>query len=282
MTINIVTHAIHETFFLPLWLAYFRSAVPEARLHVILTPSENDDIDALKVRYGDDVVWREWVPAVQGDDNQMNDVVEGYERELFASGDCSVFVHTDPDEFLLPHSGECLSEWFKRFEASDRTLSRPQGWQVVQQPNEAAVFSKDIDVFYDRDARYRSTTYCKPCITKNAITWVRGFHKRCGKNRNQKIDTDPVDPTLDMVHLHHLDVDVFMERHLWRRSQVDAGSMHKNQGFMSINDNDDVIKFFATLVPPWQPNHFTYNEMRAHGKVSVPDAWRGKILRSDF
>ena len=280
MTHHLCTHSYNDNLFLPIWLKYHGEADLTLNLHVIITPSREGEVEEYRLRFPN-VEFIVWVPDTKGDDNAMIEIVEALERDLFARG-ATLFGHLDADGYAIPANGDSLGTWIKQFMANpSKQVARAQGWEIVHKPDtEPPAFQDSDDLLAGRNSCYVSKPYSKPCFVKVQSTWERGFHKRCvsASDRCKKIDSDNVDPTLDLVHVALFDLQYTLDHF----AMINSGrlGLHSNWTYTKGINEAGFRKFHNTFIAPWDQNNVNRASSRQMGVRPVKDIWRGKLLRT--
>jgi len=278
MSNHLCTHAYHDDLFLTIWLKYHSVADPTLNLHVILTEEHEGEADDYRSRFPN-VDFVVWSPTTRGDDTAMVVQVEELQRRLFTTG-AKVVGHLDADEYVIPTNSESLCEWMQRFANDEsRTVCRATGWQVFHKPDiEPPAFQTSSDILEGRNHAYESTGYSKPCFVKQPTTWALGFHKRCvDANQRRSRINDPIDPTLELLHLSFFDLQFVVDRHAWVNS--DRSKLSDSWHYARNVAEASFRKFLNDLVPPWEPGHYDFMMMRKTGSKPVKEHWRGKLLK---
>jgi len=222
----VFTISKNEAVILPIWVDYYAKIFGNENVYILDHQSNDGSTDDLLCNTilikNEEYFARRW----------MVDMVNQFQHELLKEYETVIFVETD--EFLIPNSDKYadLMDYVEKMEAD---VIRNVCYEVWHNPDEepALDFTKPIlkqrKYWYRRDATTRvggaGDHADKPAITKIPIYWGLAY-----KAASQLIDGIHIamdietDEDLIFVHLHRVDYDWCLERHLWRSQQTFARS----------------------------------------------------------
>jgi len=247
----VLTIVHNEPFFLPIWLGYYSRFFAPEDIYVLDHEStdgstERDGFVRIPVSHDSvDHVWMvETVAGVQ------NELIERYE----------VVVVIDSDEIVAPDPR--TGDLGKYIDALDDDFVNCHGVELIHVRDEEPPYDPARPILDQRHYWFPNYFYNKPAIARVPMEWTPGFHNRADKAQNP-------DPSLELIHLHRLDYDMCLERHLtrearqWHPRDVCLGWAHHNR----IVENQEFDCWFYRGQP--DPN------VPLIARTPIPAYWRG-------
>jgi len=193
-----ITIVRNESFFLPLWLAYYGGQFGPENCLVLdhgSTDGSTDGLPCRVVRLGHEPCYdHEWLAGTAAE-WQANLLGEGFRAVV-----CS-----DVDEML------CHPQGLRRFAKSlPAAACRATGYHLVQGPGEAA-YDAARPIMAQRGWWRHDRLYDKTLIAQEPLQWEVGFHFLAGKQQGTPTEG------LTLVHLHGFDRAQARQRHEARR-----------------------------------------------------------------
>lgn len=265
-TLAAFTIVRNEPVFLDMWCSYYSKHVSEENLYVLDNNTTDDSIKNTTKRWP-----KIHVVNIQNRDafdyTWMTNTVKTFQRALLRAYEAVIF--SDSDEFLMPILGD-LRQYCDDFLKSERQYVRAEGWGVVHQIDS----EPEIDLnrpLSNRNSMFRAPMYDKTLISKVPLEWARGFHTiyRDGK----KLNEDPVDETLCVLHVRDIDLNTFHQRCINRSKMqaVPGGSFHGAEASI-----EQIKAYFRTLETSWTatPTREYLDEKRR-----VPESWKNQLTK---
>jgi hypothetical protein len=213
---------------LPIWLKHYRRTFADEDIYVIDHDTQDGSTDNLGVTvipvHNPEAFRHQWlVDQVQ---RVQAELLERYEVVLFAEADEMVYA---------PHAE--LIEVLEAFRKSDSQFTNVVGYEAIHVMDEQPKLDRTIPIVKQRPLWYRETHMDKPLITKIPLTYGAGFH-HCQYSRMY-------DWNLFMFHLHRMDYDLMLERHIWRNTKwnlVDEGGLGWHHHIYEANAVRDLMQ----------------------------------------
>lgn len=188
-----------EPVFLPIWLRYHQRFFAPEDIYVL----DNDTTDGSTDRQG---FVRIPVSHNRVDHVWMVETIQAKQRELLENYE--VVLTTDVDEIVAPSPGwGTLGDYIDRF---DEEWVNCLGYEVLHLPDREAPLDLDRPLLAQRRYWFANDGYDKAALASVPVGWKTGFHGREDERWN-------LDPDLRLVHLHRIDHDICMDRHVTRR-----------------------------------------------------------------
>jgi len=252
----------NEPLFIPVWARYYQKHFPTEDIFVL--DHDSDDPITLQVS-------REFnrVPVhrtASFDHEWLRDTVKSFQAFLLRSYELVLFVEVD--EIVAPEPKrypEGLSEFIEHFGASDKSLSRCTGYEIVHDARGGEdALDWEAPILAQRRQCRRSVSYSKPLLARIPLEWSLGFHN---------LETDSLSlprPSrhLLLFHLHRVDYDSCFARTLETAARNWSGvDLEKNRAAQNrITDEDEFERWFYT--------DFTDD---LYEMQSLPESWKEVI-----
>lgn len=209
-----------ESVFLPIWLKHYRQTFADEDIYVIDHETKDGSTDNLGVNiipvFNAEAFRHQWlVDQVQ---KVQNELLEKYEVVLFA----------EADEIVYSEREGTLLEALEDFKNSDQQYVNMIGYECVHLIDEEAPLDLTKSIIAQRQKWLKEPMYDKPLLTKIPLSYNVGFHS-CHLPTNLGFG-------LHLLHLHRMDYDLMLQRHVWRNTQwnvVDDGLGWQNRVFES-------------------------------------------------
>lgn len=242
----------NESVFLPLWARYYAQHFNPEDIYilnhqstdgsVLSAKSKNPGIRILPV-YNELSFSHEW----------LRDTVSSFQRFLLQSYDQVLFA--EADEIVAAAPGvhpEGLKQYMAR---NPKMICRCTGFEIVQTEGELGI-NWEQPLIAQRSTMIRCPTYSKPILSKVPLDWEMGFHDL----RNTSLKPDP---SLLLLHLHRIDYQYTLERHLsavrrkWSPQDTEQGRGWQNR----VVDPAEFDRWYKFTRPGESIEH-------------IPDAWK--------
>jgi hypothetical protein len=211
MNIAIATMVYNERINLPIWLRYYREAVPSAALFVIDHSSDDGSTEQLPG------VNRVTLPRKELDEWSRTRLVNHLQAALLQFYD--LFVYTDCDELIVPDPANYPS--LEAHLVDQRyDYASPVGLTLMHLIDREAPIDLAKPLLAQRRYCQFQSRMCKPLITRVPLKWEPGFHA-CDKPIH-------VDPGLYMFHTKTIDQGLALDRLrvtrglTWSQEAIDA------------------------------------------------------------
>jgi hypothetical protein len=190
--VAVVTDAISDQFFFPLWYCYYSNIFGSENLFLVTYQGDSNNFLAyvlggivkLPVLYSD--------PVRRG-------VITGLVTTLLETYDAVVRVDTDEILVVDPLSAPSLGEFVQSLDGPYITA---RGFDVVQLPDEAPLGEDRASILLRRTVAYPNSALNKTCIVQTPVNWTSGFHW---------CSTFPYFGHLFMLHLKRVDINWQLE-----------------------------------------------------------------------
>lgn len=192
-----------ESVFLPIWLKHYRQTFADEDIYIIDHESKDGSTENLGVNvipvFNAEAFKHQWlVDQVQ---RVQAELLEKYEVVLFAESD--EIVYTEREGTLL--------ETLEDFRNSDHEYVNVVGYECVHIMDEEGPLDLSKPIVAQRQKWIKETQYDKPLLTKVPLSYAVGFHT-CDRQTNFGFG-------LCMFHLHRMDYDLMLKRHIWRNTE---------------------------------------------------------------
>jgi hypothetical protein len=226
----------NESFFLPIWLKYYKKYFNDSDIYVLDHQSTDGSTNNLTVNV---------VPIVNElafDHQWLCDTVQNQQAKLLEEYECVIFAESDE---LLYSTSYPLNELINKF-LSDTHVNYITcvGHEVIQNLDTETPMLEGEELFKKRNYWFDYGDYDKTLISKIPLTWIWGFHlTRVGE---KKYGYD-----LHMAHLHRCDFELMLKRHEERANKWKLKDDGAGVGFQHrIGDRDGVLKYFNKIPSP--------------------------------
>ncbi|MFT4261396.1 MAG: glycosyltransferase family 2 protein [Candidatus Woesearchaeota archaeon] len=182
-----------ESYFLPLWIAYYKSVAD----YILVLDNNTEDGSTKNL----DVDVREVKGEYAYDQKFINKVVRKTQRELLKEYD--YVIYAEADEILIPLNQDLRDYIIEK----DENAIMAQGYDVVQLEGEKEA-PYDSNILFERTMMEFQWDICKTLIAKIPLNWDLGFH-------NPGVDYYE-DPDFYMIHLHKINKYYAFHRRLER------------------------------------------------------------------
>lgn len=222
----VFTIAQNEPVFLPIWARYYRRHFAADDCFVL----DHDSTDPTTVTIAKHF---HRVPIHRNhsfDHNWLRTTVQQFQRFLLQSYELVLF--TEIDEIVATDPVTCpggLREYLATV-PDDQAHVRCTGWEIVQQPDEAAI-DWHRPLLAQRAHGAASRAYSKPLLARVPLDWQVGFHHA----ENVPPFPEGVDPRLLLLHLHRIDFGYCLQRNQaaaarkWSADDVAVGAGAQNR-----------------------------------------------------
>jgi hypothetical protein len=193
-TSAVFTISRNESFFLPIWLAYYKRYFDEKDIYVLDHDSSDGSTDSMQnciLIHNKLTQNNKWLIDVTCDFQKK--LLSRYENVLFTNVD--EIIVADPDVY------NGLDNFIF---SNQENIVACTGYEVIHLLDEPA-YDPNFNVLSNRHW-YRNTVYDKPLLSKIPLEWAAGWH---GLTNFQV----PKNPDLFLIHLHRMDYGVCYARH---------------------------------------------------------------------
>jgi hypothetical protein len=180
---------------LPIWIRYYREAVPSAALFVIDHASDDGSTDHMLG------VSKLPLPRREVDEWSRTSLINHLQQALLQFYD--LFIYTDCDELIVPDPANYPS-LEAHLTAQRYEYASPVGLTLVHLTDMEAPIDLTKPLLTQRRYCQFQATMCKPLITRVPLKWEPGFHA-CDKPIH-------VDQGLYMFHTKAVDKDLALNR----------------------------------------------------------------------
>lgn len=194
----VFTMVKNEKWFLPIWLNYYSKFFNECDIYVLDHQSTDNSIENCKNQYSTvNFIQLQYEPF---DDVFKINEIKKLQKNLLEKYD--VVVYSDPDELIVPIDSFNLSEYLDRFNSSNNTSIKCDGWELIHLPDRG---EPEIDltksILSQRKYWFHSEKwYSKVLISKEPLNWSPGLHTITNNTTS--------DNNLKLIHLHRIDYDL--------------------------------------------------------------------------
>lgn len=227
----------NETYFLDIWVKYYRKYFNVGDLYILNHNTARCDALTTLTRYrsiGINIidVHRDF----SFDHHWLRDIVQAFQSFLLLSYDSVLFAESD--ELIITDPEVHSNGLIGLLEAKD--VYRCIGYNIIHYYKEELAFDFETDpLLYQRKWWHRATNYDKTLISNKTLNWHIGFHSCMAQ---------PEKPTdgLYLAHLHRLDYSLCKIRHKeqanrkWSASDLAANRGQQNR----IYEDDKFEKWF--------------------------------------
>lgn len=187
---------------LPIWLKHYRRTFADEDIYVIDHETQDGSTADLGVNvipvFNPEAFRHQWlVDQVQ---RVQAELLERYEVVLFAEADEMVYS---------PHAK--LIDVLKAFRTSEAQYTNVVGYEAIHRIDDEPALDLTQPIVDQRPWWYREVHMDKPLLTKMPLQYGAGFH-HCQYNRDYSWN-------LFMYHLHRMDYDLMLQRHIWRNTK---------------------------------------------------------------
>lgn len=212
----------NESWFLPIWLKYYRRLFAPSDLYVL----DHNSTDGSTTGISDVCSPMQVHRDRSFDHTWLSTTVSAFQRFLLQSYERVLFVEVD--EIVIPDPAfyADLRDYIARCRVP---VARCTGFEVVHYKDEEPPIRLDEPLLAQRRYWHASALYSKPLLAAEPTTWVRGFHEATSHPKAKP------DPQLFLVHLHRLDYDACVARHrrsaaaTWNERDVAEGHGMQNR-----------------------------------------------------
>lgn len=219
MKIACFTIIQHEPAYFPIWLRHYSQNFPPEHIHVLhhLLPDDlqihewNEQYRYLKQTYG--FSDREIRNDASFDHEWLRLQVMGEQARLLSEYDAVLFSEVDEIIATTAPGGDLARFAADRLDSSDFVVF--DGYEVVQKLDEEPPIHWGERLLEQRRYWYNSSTYSKPLLSKIPLNWSWGFHAcaECTVPYRYR------DPEGVLIHLHKLDFNTCLSRHISNASR---------------------------------------------------------------
>ncbi len=207
----VFTMVHNEDRMLRVWLAYYSRHFAPEDIYVL----DHDSDDGSTDRPGFN---RIPVSNPEFDNVWQLEKVQDMQEKLLEDYDTVLF--TDVDEIVVPHPdlGD-LAEYMNTFEEDFVNCA---GHEIIHLPDREPALDFDRPILEQRGYWFENAAYSKAVLVSQPSKWEPGFHRRADGHFK-------VDPDLLMVHLHRVDYETCLNRHLnwkkrkWSKRRIEQG-----------------------------------------------------------
>ncbi|MDQ3762350.1 MAG: RICIN domain-containing protein [Actinomycetota bacterium] len=247
----VMTIVRNESVFLPIWLRYYRQFFSAQDMYVL----DHQSTDGSTKGHG---FVRVPVSHPEFGVGWQLDVVQSYQHELVGRYD--VVLYTEVDEIVAPDPRlDDLGTYIDRF---DEDFVTCQGYEVLHQKDHEPPFDPTRPVLGQRFMWYANPVYSKSLLASVPMLWNGGFHERHDGQTNN-------DPHLYLIHLHRMDYDICLARHL-DRVRFPLAQMDRDRSWGYQNRIVDPAWFSSWFF------HDSGSSMPIHPEF-IPQWWRDLV-----
>ena len=244
----IITCVRNESYFLPIWLAYYSKYFTNEDIYVIDNDSTDGSTDNLSCNVIDfHTDYFTDTPLLTKKVNELHtELLEDYE----------FVIYTDIDEMIVPKDGSTLGEFLQRALESDRRFYTCTGYNVYHVADEEPDIDLDKPILRQRKYMFKDTGYDKTLISRVQPNWGLGFHDA---NNFDGISVEDEDGNVTrifetgkpnhndgiyLLHLHYFDFKI----HHSKKMSFAGSKIHPHQGHISwqnkIFDEEELTNHF--------------------------------------
>jgi hypothetical protein len=246
----VITMVHNEPVFLPIWLRYYSRFFDPGDIYVLDNDSTDGSTDGegfVRIPVENDEVDHTW----------MVRTIEGLQGELLERYD--VVLVTDVDEIVapVPQLGS-LDRYLARF---DEEWVNCLGYEIIHMRDREPPLRPDQPILEQRRFWFPNDGYDKAALGTVPMEWRPGFHGRADNKFR-------LDPDLRMIHLHRMDYDICLQRHMQRRRRAWA-EQDAREGWAAhnrITEEEDFERWF------YEDSSVNGVEIRPE---EIPPEWRG-------
>lgn len=204
----------NEEWYLPMWIKYYSQYFDPEDMYILCHNCSGPVEETIDQAEQDGINIKRLSTDVIFDHDWLLDTIKSKQVELLERYDYVLF--TDCDEFVVP-VGKTLREYI---DTADQDAYRCHGY----------------DVAGDRMAT--SHGFCKTLLSRVPLNWSHGYHTTTPEY--------PMDPNLELYHLHYLDYDKAFARskrlaeETWDQFAVNSGLGVQNR----VTDEEQFDKDF--------------------------------------
>ena len=248
----VVTMVRDESVFFPIWLGYYSRFFAAEDIYVLDHGTRDGSTGGagfVRVPVHNAAVDWAW----------HRDMVQAQQHTLLRRYD-TVLV-TDVDEIVAPdpRAGD-LASYVAGF---DRDFVTCRGYEVIHLRDHEAGFDPDRPVLDQRSWWFFNPAYCKPLLAREPMHWHGGMHHRTDGRTAE-------DGTLHLLHLHRMDYELCLARHVQRVSVP-----------WNPRDRDNGWGYQNRIVEPAAFARWFYEDSGCGGypvaPKAIPERWRGVV-----
>lgn len=199
----VFTIAKDESVILPIWLKHYRQTFSDEDIYVL----DHETKDGSTTNTGVNVI-----PIFNSEAGRHYWLVEQaqkFQAELLEKYE--VVIYTDADEIIYSNRDGSLLDALEDFRNSDRQYVNVIGYESVHIMDEEKPLDLSKPIIAQRQKWSREPVYDKPLLTKIPLAYSVGFHQ-CQYPVSYGFE-------LYMLHLHRMDYDIMLQRHVWKNKE---------------------------------------------------------------
>jgi len=225
----------NESFFLPIWLKYYKKFFDDSDIYVLDHQSTDGSTNNLTVNV---------VPIVNElafDHQWLVEIVQLFQKELLENYDCVLFAESD--EIIYSVEKE-LNEVVDDFLSSNYNYVRCKGYEIIQDLEKEKSLSLDDSIIQNRNYWFDNWMYSKSLLSKVPLNWIWGFHNLTSYPNDFRLDI-PGAFGLTLCHLHRVDFELMLKRHEERATKWKLKNDGSAAGYQHrIGDREGVLQYF--------------------------------------
>lgn len=221
----------NEKICLPIWLKYYSKQFEGEDIYVLDHESTDGSVnECLKDYNFNHIIVKN---KFAFDHQWLLDTVKKMQKKLLKSYNYVLF--TECDEIIIPNLQKYfdLKDYINKF---NKACVKCKGYNIRHLIDEEDPLDLKIPILRQRNYWEDCVWSDKPLLSNKKLNWCMGFHSAPNCS-NQDLD-------LMLIHLHFMDLDLLLDKHLarsklnWNPKDIKKGSGGHNR----IHDKKDIIK----------------------------------------
>jgi hypothetical protein len=218
----------NESFFLPLWISYYRQFFSDSDIYVL----DHESTDGSTNQMPNRIIVKN---TLTQDNDWLIKVTCDFQKKLLESYRNVLFVNVDEFVTAKPNLKKFI---FK----NNEKFVRCTGFEVIHMENELP-YDKNKKVLEQRSFWYKNSVYNKPLLGQSSIEWTGGWH-------NAKNTSVFPNPEIILIHLHRMDFSMCLARHKKTSEEpiFKPDLEDKKWGWHHfVHENEDFAKWFYCI-----------------------------------
>jgi len=245
----IFTMVRDEKVFLPIWLKYYSKYFNGKDIYIIDHETKDNSIEECKKHYKFNL--KKVNNPFLFPRKFRQETIRNMQEELLKSYQYVLF--TDIDEIIIPNLEKFkdLKDYLTKFK---KDCVRCNGFELIHIKNKELEIDLNKSILSQRNFWYQNILYSKPLLSNKLLNWCAGFHNE-GPN-----DSNTIDKELYLLHLHKMDLNLALEKHIRIAKMKRNESKNDYEGgpHNKIDNKNELEQWF-------------YKEKHMKNVVKIPD-----------
>lgn len=240
--VAVFTIVKNEKYFMPIWYKYYTRYFPKEDIYILDHQTTdgsllNIDCNIIPVSHDKafDAIW-------------LMNTVNNFQKELLKKYEYVIFAEADEILITLENPNHDLRQHVEDMKLNGKNFDVAFSWQLQHNNIYEGDYDPTIPILQQRRTWAREMAFDKTLISAVPLDWDIGFHDTKYRRQQDYFDgKNKIHPNKNLIllHLHHLDYQIFMKRKLNFSNYNLADQLHPGDAFQQrLKTKKELRDFF--------------------------------------